>query len=52
MTLFPIRLLLPDGNHRRGAVKAKDWAAGLAYLQRQYPGAIVTADAPAIACRQ
>lgn len=39
MTNFPVRLLLPDGRRRCGAIRARDWDAVLRIAQRQFPGA-------------
>ncbi len=40
-TLYPVRLLLPDGTRLEGAIRARDWETGLAFALRQHPGAVV-----------
>lgn len=41
MTIYPITLLLPNGQRRCGAIRAMDWDAAVRIAQRQFPGARV-----------
>jgi len=41
MTNFPLRIFLPDGRRRCGAIRARDWDAVLRIAERQFPGAVV-----------